>query len=57
MRRLFSLLCLLAVLCLAACSDEPKTAPGGVVSLSPALTELVCHLGQERKLEIGRAHV
>ena len=50
MRRLFSLLCLLAVFCLAACSDEQKTAPGGVVSLSPALTELICHLGQEDRL-------
>ena len=50
MRRLFSLLLLVGILCLAACSDERKSAPGGVVSLSPALTELVCHLGQERKL-------
>lgn len=51
MRRLFSLLCiLLAVLCLAACSDESKSAPDGVVSLSPALTELICHLGQEDRL-------
>ena len=50
MRRLFSLLLLVCILCLAACSDERKSAPGGVVSLSPALTELVCHLGQERKL-------
>ena len=50
MRRLFSLLLLVCILCLAACSDEHKSAPGGVVSLSPALTELVCHLGQERKL-------
>jgi len=50
MRRLFSLFCLLGMLCLAACSDEPKTASGGVVSLSPALTELICHLGQEDRL-------
>ena len=50
MRRLFSLLCLLAVFCLASCSDEQTTAPGGVVSLSPALTELICHLGQEDRL-------
>ena len=50
MRRLFSLFLLLAVLCLAACSDERKTAPGGVVSLSPALTELICHLGCEDRL-------
>ena len=51
MRRLLSLVCvLLAALCLAACSDEPKSAPGGVVSLSPALTELVCHLGREDRL-------
>ncbi len=47
MRRLFRSLFLLAVLCLAACSGEQKkSAPGGVVSLSPALTELICHLGQ-----------
>ena len=50
MRRLFNLFLLLAVLCLAACSDERKTAPGGVVSLSPALTELICHLGCEDRL-------
>ena len=50
MHRLFSLLCFLAVLCLAACSDEQKSAPGGVVSLSPALTELICYLGQEDRL-------
>ncbi len=50
MRRLFSLLLILAALCLAACSDERKTAPGGVVSLSPALTELVCHLGRGNRL-------
>ena len=45
-RRLFRFLFLLAILCLAACSDERKSAPGGVISLSPALTELICHLGQ-----------
>ena len=50
MYRLFNLLLLFAVLCLAACSDEQKTASGGVVSLSPALTELICHLGQEDRL-------
>jgi iron complex transport system substrate-binding protein len=51
MRRLFSLFFLLAVLCLAACTgEEKKAAPGGVVSLSPALTELVCHLGQGDRL-------
>ena len=50
MRRLFNLVLCLAVLCLAACSDEPKSAPGGVVSLSPALTELICHLGREDRL-------
>ena len=50
MRRLFRFLILLAALCLAACSGEEKSAPGGVVSLSPALTELVCHLGREDRL-------
>lgn len=50
MRRLFNLFLFLAVLCLAACSDERKTASGGVVSLSPALTELICHLGREDRL-------
>jgi len=50
MRRLFSLLLLVCILCLAACSDERKSVPGGVVSLSPALTELICHLGQEDRL-------
>ena len=50
MRRLFNLLFLLFVLILAACSDEQKTAPGGVISLSPALTELICHLEQEDRL-------
>ena len=50
MRRLFSLLFLAVLLCLAACSDEQKSAPGGVVSLSPALTELICHLGREDRL-------
>jgi len=50
MRRLFNLVLFLALLCLTACSDKPKSAPGGVVSLSPALTELICHLGQEDRL-------
>ena len=50
MRRLFYLVLLPALLCLTACSDEHKSAPGGVVSLSPALTELICHLGQEKRL-------
>lgn len=51
MRRLFSLFFLLAVFFLAACTGEEKrSAPGGVVSLSPALTELVCHLGQGERL-------
>ena len=50
MRRLFNLLSLLVVLILAACSNEQETAPGGVVSLSPALTELICHLGREDRL-------
>ena len=47
MRRLFRFLFLLAVLCLTACNGEQKKSEqGGVVSLSPALTELICHLGQ-----------
>ena len=51
MRRLFLFLfVLLAVLGLSACSGEKKSAPGGVISLSPALTELVCHLGREDRL-------
>ena len=50
MRRLFSLLFLLVALVLTSCSNEKKAAPGGVVSLSPALTELICHLGQEDRL-------
>ena len=51
MRHLFRSLFLLAVLCLTACSGEQKkSAPGGVVSLSPALTELICHLGQGDRL-------
>ena len=51
MRRLFRLLIVFAVLCLTvSCSGERKSAPGGVVSLSPALTELVCHLGREDRL-------
>ena len=50
MRRLFRFLILPVVLCLAACSGEKKGAPDGVVSLSPALTELVCHLGREDRL-------
>lgn len=50
MRRLFRLFLLLSMLCLAACSKQKEVASGGVVSLSPALTELVCHLGQEERL-------
>ena len=50
MRRLFNLFLFLALLCLTGCSDEQKAAPGGVVSLSPALTELICHLGREDRL-------
>ena len=50
MRRLFRYLFLLAVLFLSACSEARKTAPGGVISLSPALTELICHLGQGDRL-------
>ena len=50
MRRLLSFLFLLTVLCLAACTGEKKSAQDGVVSLSPALTELICHLGQEDRL-------
>jgi iron complex transport system substrate-binding protein len=50
MRRLFRFLFLLAVCLLAACSGEKEAAPGGVVSLSPALTELICQLGCEERL-------
>ena len=51
MRRLRAFLFLLAIFFLAvSCSEEKKSAPGGVVSLSPALTELVCHLGREDRL-------
>ncbi len=50
MRSLFNLVLFLALLCLTGCSDEQKSAPDGVVSLSPALTELICHLGQEDRL-------
>ena len=50
MRRLFRFLLLLAVCLLAACSGEKEAAPGGVVSLSPALTELICQLGREERL-------
>ena len=50
MRRMFSFFFLLAVLCLAACSEKYKSAPGSVISLSPALTELICHLGQGERL-------
>ena len=50
MRRLFSLFFLLAALFLSACSEERESAPDGIVSLSPALTELICHLGREDRL-------
>ena len=51
MRRLLRFLFVFAVLLLtAACSGEKKSAPGGVISLSPALTELVCRLGCEDHL-------
>jgi len=50
MRRLFNFLFLLAALCFAACSGEKRSAPGGVISLSPALTELICQLGREDRL-------
>ncbi len=50
MRRLFRFLLLLAVCLLAACSEERKSTPGGVVSLSPALTELIFQLGQGDRL-------
>ena len=50
MRRLLSFLFLPVILCLAACTGEKKSAQDGVVSLSPALTELICHLGQEDRL-------
>ena len=45
MIRLFRLLaCVLACLCILVSCSESATS-GGVVSLSPALTELICHLG------------
>lgn len=50
MHRLFRFLSLLTVCCLAACSDSKEAAPGGVVSLSPALTELTCQLGRGERL-------
>lgn len=51
MRRLIRVFLLLLIgLCLAACSEERKPAQGGVVSLSPALTELICQLGCEDRL-------
>jgi len=52
MRRLFRFFFVFAAVCLmAACSGETEeAAPGGVVSLSPALTELICHLGREERL-------
>ena len=46
--QLFAVLCL-AVLCLAV-SCSKSSSHGGVVSLSPALTELVCHLGRGDRL-------
>ena len=51
MRRLIRLFLVFAVVCLlAACSEEKAVVPGGVVSLSPALTELICQLGREDRL-------
>ena len=50
MRRLIRFLFLLIACFLAACSGEKEAAPGGVVSLSPALTELICQLGRENRL-------
>ena len=51
MRRLIRVFLLLLIgLCLTACSEERKPAQGGVVSLSPALTELICQLGCEDRL-------
>jgi iron complex transport system substrate-binding protein len=51
LRRLIRLLFLPVVLCLlAACSGEGKSEQGGVISLSPALTELICQLGREDRL-------
>ena len=50
MSRLLRLLaCVLALLCiLVSCSESAPS--GGVVSLSPALTELICHLGRGDRL-------
>ena len=51
MRRLIRFLLLPVVLCLmTACSGEGKSERGGVISLSPALTELISHLGREDRL-------
>ena len=51
MRRLVRFFLVFAAVCLAvSCSEERNAASGGVVSLSPALTELICHLGQEDRL-------
>lgn len=51
MRRLIRFLLLPVILCLlTACSGEGKSEQGGVISLSPALTELICHLGCEDRL-------
>ena len=51
MRCLFRFFLLLNVcLLMTACSGEKEAAPGGVVSLSPALTELICQLGREERL-------
>ena len=51
MRRLIRLFLVFAVVCLmTACSEEKAVVPGGVVSLSPALTELICQLGRGDRL-------
>lgn len=51
MRRLLRFLFVFTVFFLVvSCSEEKEVASGGVVSLSPALTELICHLGCEDRL-------
>jgi len=51
MRSLFRFLFVFAAVCLTvSCSEEKEVVRGGVISLSPALTELICQLGREDRL-------